>query len=131
MASATVVASGGSLIVNGFTQGVTVEGGTLAVINGGKLQVGDTPAANDLLVASNMIISGAGSSVTVTYSIQCANTNWSGQSPALSVPIAAADDGGQSSPTTPPDSTGDTNGEASHQSGFAEPTPSIARLTAK
>ncbi len=57
--------SGGSLIVNGFSQGVTVEGGTLAVINGGKLQVGDTPAANDLLVASNMIISGAGSSVTV------------------------------------------------------------------
>ena len=57
--------SGGSLIVNGFAQGVTVEGGTLAVINGGKLQVGDTPAANDLLVASNMIISGAGSSVTV------------------------------------------------------------------
>ena len=57
--------SGGSLIVNGFTQGVTVEGGTLSVINGGKLQVGNTPAANDLLVASNMIISGAGSSVTV------------------------------------------------------------------
>jgi autotransporter-associated beta strand protein/T5SS/PEP-CTERM-associated repeat protein len=57
--------SGGSLIVNGFAQGVTVESGTLAVINGGKLQVGDTPAANDLLVASNMIISGAGSSVTV------------------------------------------------------------------
>ena len=57
--------SGGSLIVNGFAQGVTVEGGTLAVINGGKLQVGDTPAANDLLVASNMIISGAGSTVTV------------------------------------------------------------------
>jgi T5SS/PEP-CTERM-associated repeat protein len=42
-----------------------VESGTLAVINGGRLQVGDTPAANDLLVASNMIISGAGSSVTV------------------------------------------------------------------
>ncbi|MGZ3307621.1 MAG: beta strand repeat-containing protein, partial [Xanthobacteraceae bacterium] len=57
--------SGGSLIVNGFAQGVTVESGTLAVINGGKLRVGDTPAANDLLVASNMIISGAGSSVTV------------------------------------------------------------------
>jgi autotransporter-associated beta strand protein/T5SS/PEP-CTERM-associated repeat protein len=57
--------SGGSLTVNGFAQGVTVESGTLAVINGGKLQVGDTPAANDLLVASNMIISGAGSSVTV------------------------------------------------------------------
>ena len=45
--------------------GVTVEGGTLSVINGGTLQVGDTTAANDLLVASNMIISGAGSSVTV------------------------------------------------------------------
>ena len=56
---------GGSLTVNGFAQGVTVEGGTLSVINGATLQVGNTPAANDLLVASNMIISGAGSSVTV------------------------------------------------------------------
>ena len=56
---------GGSLTVNGFAQGVTVEGGTLYVINGATLQVGNTPAANDLLVASNMIISGAGSSVTV------------------------------------------------------------------
>jgi fibronectin-binding autotransporter adhesin len=44
---------------------VTVTGGTLAVINGGTLQVGNTPAANDLLVASNMIVSGAGSTVTV------------------------------------------------------------------
>ena len=42
-----------------------MEGGTLSVINGATLQVGNTPAANDLLVASNMIISGAGSSVTV------------------------------------------------------------------
>ncbi len=57
--------SGGSLIVNGFAMGVTVTGGTLAVINGGTLQVGNTPAANDLLVASNMIVSGAGSTVTV------------------------------------------------------------------
>jgi fibronectin-binding autotransporter adhesin len=57
--------SGGSLIVNGFAMGVTVTGGTLAVINGGMLQVGNTPAANDLLVASNMIVSGAGSTVTV------------------------------------------------------------------
>jgi autotransporter-associated beta strand protein/T5SS/PEP-CTERM-associated repeat protein len=57
--------SGGSLTVNGFAQGVTVTGGTLAVINGGTLQVGNTPGANDLLVASNMIISGAGSTVTV------------------------------------------------------------------
>jgi autotransporter-associated beta strand protein/T5SS/PEP-CTERM-associated repeat protein len=56
---------GGSLSVNGLSQGVTVEGGTLNVINGATLQVGDSPAANDLLVASNMIISGAGSSVTV------------------------------------------------------------------
>ena len=58
--------SGGALTVNGFSQGVTVTGGTLAIINGGTLQVGDTPAANDLLVASNMIVSGAGSSVTVS-----------------------------------------------------------------
>jgi outer membrane autotransporter protein len=57
--------SGGSLTVNGVSMGVSVTGGTLAVINGGTLQVGNTPAANDLLVASNMIVSGAGSTVTV------------------------------------------------------------------
>ena len=44
--------------------GRPVLGGTLNVINGGTLQVGNTPG-NDLLVASNMIICGAGSSVTV------------------------------------------------------------------
>jgi len=56
--------SGGSLTVRGRNMGVAVFGGTLAVINGGTLQVG--PSANaDLLVATNMIVSGAGSSVTV------------------------------------------------------------------
>ena len=44
--------------------GVAVFGGTLAVINGGTLQVG--PGGQpDLLVAGNMIVSGAGSAVTV------------------------------------------------------------------
>ena len=58
---------GGSLTVNGFAQGVTVEGGTLSVINGGTLQVGPTSGIfADLLVASNMMISGPGSTVTVT-----------------------------------------------------------------
>jgi autotransporter-associated beta strand protein len=57
--------SGGALTVNGFSQGVTVTGGTLAVINGGTLQVGNPPATHDLLVATNMIVSGAGSTVTV------------------------------------------------------------------
>ena len=57
---------GGSLTVNGFAQGVTVEGGTLNVINGGTLQVGPTSGTfADLLVASNMTISGPGSTVTV------------------------------------------------------------------
>jgi fibronectin-binding autotransporter adhesin len=57
---------GGSLTVNGFAQGVTVEGGTLSVINGGTLQVGPTSGFfGDLLVASNMTISGPGSTVTV------------------------------------------------------------------
>ena len=57
---------GGSLTVNGFAQGVTVEGGTLSVINGGTLQVGPTSGIfGDLLVASNMTISGPGSTVTV------------------------------------------------------------------
>ena len=60
--------SGGSLIVggNGPLGGVNVMGGTLSVINGGTLQIGSlaTPAA--LLVSANMIISGPGSSVTVT-----------------------------------------------------------------
>ena len=58
---------GGSLTVNGFAQGVTVEGGTLSVINGGTLQVGPTSGVfGDLLVASNMTIDGPGSTVTVT-----------------------------------------------------------------
>ena len=57
---------GGSLTVNGFAQGVAVEGGTLSVINGGTLQVGPTSGFfADLLVASNMVISGPGSTVTV------------------------------------------------------------------
>src|SRR6185369_6405556 len=51
--------STGSLTVNGFAQGVAVEGGTLSVINGGTLQVGPTSGFfGDLLVASNMVISG-------------------------------------------------------------------------
>jgi autotransporter-associated beta strand protein/T5SS/PEP-CTERM-associated repeat protein len=58
--------SGGSLRVNGLAMGVSVTGGTLAVINGGTLQVGNPPATHDLLVASNMIVSGAGSAVTVS-----------------------------------------------------------------
>jgi autotransporter-associated beta strand protein len=37
--------NGGSLRVNGFAMGVAVTGGTLAVINGGTLQVGNTPGA--------------------------------------------------------------------------------------
>ena len=52
--------SGGSLTVNGAF-GVSVLGGTLAVVNGGSLQIG-----SDLLVASNMVVSGSGSSVTVS-----------------------------------------------------------------
>jgi autotransporter-associated beta strand protein/T5SS/PEP-CTERM-associated repeat protein len=58
---------GGALTVNGSSMGVTVFGGTLSVINGGTLQIGPSSGFNnaDLLVASNMLISGAGSSVTV------------------------------------------------------------------
>src|SRR5262245_45165718 len=58
---------GGALTVNGSSMGVTVFGGTLGVINGGTLQIGPGSGSNnaDLLVASNMLISGAGSSVTV------------------------------------------------------------------
>jgi T5SS/PEP-CTERM-associated repeat protein len=59
---------GGALTVNGSSMGVTVFGGTLSVINGGTLQIGPSSGFNnaDLLVASNMLISGAGSSVTVS-----------------------------------------------------------------
>ncbi len=57
--SGGVTISGGSLTVNGDFMGVAVEGGTLSVINGGRLQTG-----LDLLVATDMIISGAGSTVT-------------------------------------------------------------------
>ena len=51
---------GGALTVNGLGQGVFVNGGTLSVVNGGTLQ--DNA---DLLVASAMVVSGPGSSVTV------------------------------------------------------------------
>jgi autotransporter-associated beta strand protein/T5SS/PEP-CTERM-associated repeat protein len=59
---------GGALTVNGSSMGVTVLGGTLSVINGGSLQIGPGSGFNnaDLLVASNMLVSGAGSSVTVS-----------------------------------------------------------------
>ena len=57
--------NGGSLTVNGFAQGVTVEGGTLSVINGGTLQVGADSRHVDLLV-QQMVIAGAGSTVTVS-----------------------------------------------------------------
>jgi T5SS/PEP-CTERM-associated repeat protein len=58
---------GGALTVNGSSMGVTVFGGTLSVINGGTLQIGPGSGSNnaDLLVASDMLVSGAGSSVTV------------------------------------------------------------------
>ena len=54
--------SGGSLTVTGLGLGTMVEGGTLAVINGGTLQTGPLAGGNsDLLVAANMLVSGAGS----------------------------------------------------------------------
>ena len=46
--------------MNGFNQGVFVDGGTLSVVNGGRLQDN-----LDLLVSSTMVVSGPGSSVTV------------------------------------------------------------------
>ncbi|HEX9327796.1 MAG TPA: hypothetical protein VF915_14825, partial [Reyranella sp.] len=52
---------GGSLTVNGLSRGITVFGGTLSVVNGGTLQTG-----LDLLVSSAMVISGPGSSATVS-----------------------------------------------------------------
>ena len=59
--------SGGSLTVagSGFG-GVQVLGGTLSVINGGTLRVGTSGSPAALLVAGGMLISGPGSSVTVT-----------------------------------------------------------------
>jgi outer membrane autotransporter protein len=52
--------SGGALTVTGLSQGIVVSGGTLSVINGGSLR---TDA--NLLMTTNMIVSGAGSNVTV------------------------------------------------------------------
>ncbi|GAA4162570.1 hypothetical protein GCM10022286_21640 [Gryllotalpicola daejeonensis] len=77
--------------------GQTLTGRRLYV-NGTQVQQvdGSTPTAQWTAANDN-----AGSSVTVTYSIQCANTNWSGQSPALSVPISSPDSG-ESSPTPSP-----------------------------
>jgi autotransporter-associated beta strand protein/T5SS/PEP-CTERM-associated repeat protein len=49
--------SGGSFTVGSF---VEIDGGTLAVTNGGTLQT------TDILVASNMIVTGAGSTVTAS-----------------------------------------------------------------
>ena len=51
--------SGGRLAVDGVF-GVSVFGGTLSVVNGGRLQI-----ANDVGIASTMAISGPGSTVTV------------------------------------------------------------------
>ena len=51
---------GGALTVNGASQGVFVNGGTLSVVNGGRLQDN-----LDLLVSSAMVVSGTGSTVTV------------------------------------------------------------------
>ena len=60
--------SGGSLTVarRRLRRRRMVEGGTLAVVNGGTLQIGSSSTPAGLLVASNMVISGPGSSVTVT-----------------------------------------------------------------
>jgi autotransporter-associated beta strand protein/T5SS/PEP-CTERM-associated repeat protein len=63
-ASGGLTINGGSLTVDGgggAIAGVEVAGGTLSVINGGTLQ-----AFSDLLDSSNMIVSGAGSTVTVS-----------------------------------------------------------------
>ena len=57
---------GGSLSVAGLSMGVSVFGGTLAVTNGGTLQIGTSMQPSDLLVASNMIITGPGSTVTTS-----------------------------------------------------------------
>src|SRR5215831_4507149 len=64
--SPALTISGGALTVRGHNTGVSVFGGTLAVINGATLLVGTGPTPDSsLLVASNMIIDGAGSTVTV------------------------------------------------------------------
>ena len=59
---------GGRLTVNGLFMGVAVESGFLSVINGGTLTIGSSSSpsgTSDLLVADRMLISGAGSTVTV------------------------------------------------------------------
>jgi fibronectin-binding autotransporter adhesin len=58
--------NGGSLSVAGLSMGVSVFGGTLAVTNGGTLQIGTSSQPSDLLVASNMTITGLGSTVTTS-----------------------------------------------------------------
>src|SRR5262245_1341524 len=64
--SPALTISGGELTVRGHNTGVSVFGGTLSVINGATLLVGTGPTPDSsLLVASNMIIDGAGSTVTV------------------------------------------------------------------
>ncbi|GAA4189324.1 hypothetical protein GCM10022288_16980 [Gryllotalpicola kribbensis] len=89
--------------------GQTLTGRRLYV-NGTQVQQvdGSTPTAQWTPTNDN-----AGSSVTVTYAIQCADTNWSTQSPALSVPISSRD---QSSPTSTP-----TDGASGDDDSSADP----------
>jgi serine/threonine-protein kinase len=87
--------------------GQTLTGRRLYV-NGTQVQQvdGSTPTAQWTAANDN-----AGSTVTVTYAIQCANTNWSTQSPAKSVPISSI-----SSPTptsTSPDGADGAGGRGS------------------
>jgi autotransporter-associated beta strand protein/T5SS/PEP-CTERM-associated repeat protein len=64
--ASTLKLVGGSLVVDGAVTGVTVDGGRLEVTNGGTLRVGTSPTpSGSLLVAGDMLIDGAGSTVTV------------------------------------------------------------------
>ncbi|AYG03567.1 protein kinase domain-containing protein [Gryllotalpicola protaetiae] len=86
-------------------------------VNGTQVQQvdGSTPTAQWTASSSN-----AGSTVTVTYSIQCANANWSAQSPALSVPVQSASQPTQT-PTAPP--AGEGGGTDGGTSGTAATKP--------
>ncbi|MFC4243998.1 protein kinase [Gryllotalpicola reticulitermitis] len=63
---------------------------------------GSTPTAQWTATGSD-----AGRTVQVSYTYQCAGTNWSSQSPALAVPIASSSPTPTSTPTSTPTGTPD------------------------
>jgi serine/threonine-protein kinase len=101
--------------------GQTLTGRRLYV-NGTQVQQVDGSTATAQWTPTN---DNAGSTVPVTYAIQCANTNWSTQSPALPVQIAA-NQSPSPGDTGTGDNTGAGNGTGNGNSGTGSSTSGTA-----